>query len=169
MRHAGCGERGGEMWGVAADQQRAGDAREEWCERDDAALLRLATGNPDQAVVAAQRAGGGIRVGGLAVVDEGYAGDTGYALLAVRQAGEGFECRRDDVRPLPAGDEAHRDGDGCSGVLRVVRAGKRRYAAQVEVEPDLIALKATIDDADMWRVEALMAGDMDAAAKLGCE
>ena len=155
------------MQRVAADQQGAGDAREGWRERVDAALLGLAAGNPDQAVVAGQRSGGSIGVGGLAVVDEGYTGNGGDALLAVRQAGEGCERGRDDVRPLAGGDEAHGDGDGGSGVLRIVRAGSagasRRSKSTRPVVPRSGRRHADI----VRRREVLVAGDMDAAAKLG--
>ena len=82
------GERRGEHRRVAADQQRAGDAREERRQRLDAAFLGQAAGDPDQPVVAGQRTRGGVGVGRLAVVDEGDAVDRAQALLAVRQAGE---------------------------------------------------------------------------------
>ncbi len=70
VRHAVRGEGRGERRRVAADQQRAGDAREQRRQRLDAAFLGDAAGDPDHALVAAERARGGVGVGRLAVVDE---------------------------------------------------------------------------------------------------
>ncbi len=88
-------QRGREIRRVTADQQGAGDAGKQRHQRLDPALLRHAAGDPDQPVVADQRALGGVGVGGLAVVDEGDAVDGDDALLAMRQSGIAEQAGRD--------------------------------------------------------------------------
>ena len=116
------GERGGKRLGVATDEKRAGDAREQRRERFDAAFLGDPAGDPHQPVIAADGAGRGVGVGRLAVVDEGDPADRGDALLAVRQSGKAAQATRDLAarHPEHAGDR----GSG-GGILRIVRAGQR--------------------------------------------
>ena len=58
-------ERAGEIVGRLADQIGLADAREEFCQRGDAAGLRLAAGDPEDIGEGRQRLRGGIGVGAL--------------------------------------------------------------------------------------------------------
>ena len=125
---AGAGEGGGQHRRVAADQQGLGNAREQGCEALDAAGFRLAAGDPDAALHGGERARGGVRVGGLAVVDEADAVHRRHQLLAVGKAGEARERRLKAGRGHTETERHHR---GRGGVLVVVRAGQGGSRAQV--------------------------------------
>src|SRR5688572_3676928 len=60
----------GELFRSGADEVGLADLREVRLQRLDAAFLRLAAEDPEDAVEGLQRLLGGIRVGGLGIVDE---------------------------------------------------------------------------------------------------
>ncbi len=133
MRHAAHSERAGERRRVLPDQHGAGDPREAGRQRANPAVLGDAAGDPDHAVVAAQRARSGVRVGGLAVVDEVDPVDVAHSLLAVRQAWEALDAARDRV-VRDAERAGHRDDGGR--VLRVVLAGECRIPPHPTLFPE---------------------------------
>ena len=119
-----------------ADQVGLGDAAEEWRERRDAALLRLAADDPvDRAGKGGERLLGGVGVGRLGIVDEQHAPDAADLLHAVREAGEAAQSPRGS-RPRLDAERAHR-GDGGRRVLRIVRAAQRADAGEVETPSSL--------------------------------
>jgi hypothetical protein len=71
---------------IAPDQHCLGDARKIRRQRGDAAGFGNAAGNPDKPVIAGQGAGGRIRVGRLAVIDEPNAAQCRNQFLAMGQA-----------------------------------------------------------------------------------
>ncbi len=87
--------------------------------------LGQAPGDPHHRVVGGQRGLGGMRVGGLAVVDEGDPVDHGHLGDAVRL---GHEVRE----PLRHGGRSHADGagqrGGCQRIGRVVRSGRVHHS-----------------------------------------
>ena len=99
------------------------------CERFDAAGFGEPAGDPDNAVIAAQRARGGIGIGRLAVIHEANAIDLRHAFLAVSEAGKACDpCF--DVFARDA--EAERHGGRRGGILRIMHARQGRGAAQID-------------------------------------
>ena len=129
---------------VAADEHHAtqpvGGSRHQVV---DVGALEQATGHPHDVLVGGQAGAGGVRVGGLGVVDPADAVDRCDLGDAVRlwheraQAGA-HRPGRDPVRP----------GQGCSreGVGDEVRGGARRVAAQVVEGAELGCGGATLLD-----------------------
>ena len=87
MRHIAA-ERPGKFVSCRADAISLADFREVGCQRLDAAFLRLAAENPENTVEGLQRLLGGIRIGGLRIVDEEGVADAADLLHAMRQTGE---------------------------------------------------------------------------------
>ena len=110
-----------------ADQIGLANARKEAGERGQAAGLGLAAGDPENVREAGQRLRGGVRIGGLGVVDEQHVSLASDLLHAVREPGK---------RPQPLLDrfrrqaERERGAGRAGGVLRVVHAAQRADPAE---------------------------------------
>src|ERR1700736_1310049 len=76
------------LLGCASDQERVPQASEMGRERRNSACLGQPAGNPVDRGVTQERLLGGIRVGGLRIVDIAYAMDRISQFLSVRQPGE---------------------------------------------------------------------------------
>ncbi len=124
----------GEALRRLADQEGAGDAREQRTQALDAAFLGLAAGDPIDAVVADHRFFGGIGIGGLAVIDVADAVDDGDHLLAMAQAGIGGQALGDRLGRHAAGAR-HRIGR--AGILPIVAA--RQAGDRLEID-DLFSI-----------------------------
>ena len=72
---------------IAPDQESMGNTGEVGGQCGNASLLRNAACNPDQPVITAKGTGGGIGIGGLAVIHKSNAVACGHQALAWRQAG----------------------------------------------------------------------------------
>ena len=84
MRHT-LAQRAGKFLRGFADQIGFADAREIFGETRDAALLRLAAGDPEDIAEGLQRMRGGVGIGALGIVDEQHVAAAADLLHAVRQ------------------------------------------------------------------------------------
>ena len=113
-------ERRREILGRLADQEGVADAREI---RASALAMPPSFGqaaeDPVDRVVAGERLGGRVGVGGLAVVDVAHAVDRRDQLLAMREAGKGADGRAPTASRLDA--EGARSRVSGRGVLPVMR------------------------------------------------
>src|ERR1043165_7866372 len=96
MRHRHKGLR--ESIRSFADEICLPDAPEMWCKRPDPALLRLASGYPENVVKTQQGPFGSICIRGFGVVNEPYCADFADLFQAVRQSRKAQDC---------FGDRAH--------------------------------------------------------------
>ena len=102
----------------------------------DPALLFQPAANPAHLVKGRQRLGGGVDVGGLAVVDVAHAVDLRDGLTAVRQAGKTVKRGLDQTR---RDAKRARGGIGGASVLVVVRPRQPSDRTQID-RGDLLAL-----------------------------
>src|SRR5215470_3904090 len=115
-------ELGSEVGRGLTDQVGLAHAREEARERRNAPGLGLAAGDPENVGEAGQRLRGGIRVGGLGIVDEQHAVLAADLFHAV---GEPWKRNQTLLDRLNREPERERRAGGAGGVLRVVHAAQR--------------------------------------------
>ncbi|MEJ0041972.1 MAG: hypothetical protein WDM81_07055 [Rhizomicrobium sp.] len=111
---------------------------EEGHEAFDAAILRLAAGNPEDVGIAGERAGGGVGIGRLGIVDEAHGADAADLLHAMRETGEIGDGLRDGAA-IPGIGSGRGISKGC--VLPVVAAWKMRREAEVHHLGRALALR----------------------------
>ena len=126
MRHL-FGERAGEFVRRRADQIGLGDAGKIFFEAVDAALFRLAAGDPVDRVEGRERLRRRVGVGSLRIVDEEHGAAPADDLHPMRETGKALHRREDDAAVEAerlAAPQAH------GGVLPIVRTAKRRQAGE---------------------------------------
>ena len=124
-------------------------------ERDDAALLRLAAGDPVDRIEGGERPRRGVGVGRLGIVDEEHRSAPADDLHAMREAGKALHGGEDDAAVEA---ERLRRAPGDRRVLPVVQAAQRRQAGEGGFAP--LALEERAFGVDEER-RALVAADRD--------
>ncbi len=119
----------GEILRLAPDHIGLGDRSQSELEGVQTALFLQATANPANTWKGGQRLGGGINIGGLAVIDEQNPLVLAHHLAAMRQARIAVKGLLDHFGRNPQSTHGR---IGATGILVIMRAGQARDGAQID-------------------------------------